>query len=79
MPANIQVADPALERIVDRDASVEKIVSGFEFTEGPVFSRLYYLLFSDIPGERIHKYSLPPGVPGPGGGEVAVFRENSDR
>ena len=47
----------------------EKIVGGFSFTEGPVFSRLGYLLFSDIPPNRIMKWSH---------GKLTVFRENSN-
>jgi len=47
----------------------EKIVSGFAFTEGPVFSRIGYLLFSDIPPKRIMKWQR---------GTVTVFRENSN-
>src|SRR6266852_6308061 len=47
----------------------EKIVGGFAFTEGPVFSRIGYLLFSDIPAKRIMKWER---------GKVTVFRENSN-
>ena len=47
----------------------EKIASGFAFTEGPVFSRIGYLLFSDIPPKRIMKWQR---------GTVTVFRENSN-
>lgn len=60
----------SLEDIVERGAKVEKVLSGFQFTEGPVFSRLGFLLFSDIPANRIYKYT--PGQP------QEVFRENSN-
>jgi gluconolactonase len=46
-----------------------KVGGGFSFTEGPVWHPSGYLLFSDIPNNRIHK--LTPGRP------VDVFRENS--
>jgi gluconolactonase len=46
-----------------------KIGSGFGFLEGPVWHPSGYLLFSDIPNNRIHK--LTPGKP------IEVFRENS--
>jgi gluconolactonase len=49
--------------------SVVKVDTGFRFTEGPVWSREGYLLFSDIPNNRILK--LTPGE------RSAVFRENS--
>lgn len=60
-------------------ARVEKIAGDFKFTEGPVFSRIGFLLFSDIPAERIMKYDFPPGRPGPEGGQMTVFREKSNR
>ncbi|MCW5978597.1 MAG: SMP-30/gluconolactonase/LRE family protein [Bryobacteraceae bacterium] len=47
---------------------MEKVASGFQFTEGPVFSRIGFLLFSDIPANRIMKYE---------DGTTSVFRENS--
>src|SRR6185436_4897001 len=49
---------------------VEKIASGFEFTEGPVFHRLGYLLFSDIPRGRIMKWQA--------GSTAVPFRGNSN-
>ena len=53
----IDVKDPAFEKLVSPSAPIEKIASGFQFTEGPVFSRIGYLLFSDIPPKRIMKWS----------------------
>jgi gluconolactonase len=50
---------------------VEKIGAGYKFTEGPVWSREGFLLFSDIPNNRIMKY-----VPGSG---VSEFRAESGR
>lgn len=49
---------------------VEKISGGYAFTEGPVWSRDGYLLFSDVPNNKIIRFE-----PGEG---TAVFRENSD-
>lgn len=60
----------SLEEIVAAGAKVEKVLTGFQFTEGPVFSRLGFLLFSDIPANRIVKYI--PGQP------VQTFRDNSN-
>jgi len=70
---------PSLRDVVDPQARMEKIAGGFRFTEGPVFSRIGFLLFSDVPAERILKYDFPPGRPGPGNGERTVFREKSNR
>lgn len=64
----------ALHDIVQAGARAEKIAGGLQFTEGPVFSRIGFLLFSDIPANRIMKYALPPGRQP----ELTVFRENSN-
>jgi len=48
---------------------VEKAAGGFRFTEGPVWHKDGYLLFTDIPANRINKFTPP--------GEVEVFREPS--
>jgi gluconolactonase len=45
----------------------ERLATGFEFTEGPVWIEAGYLLFSDIPASRIYKWT-PDGA-------VAVWRE----
>ena len=79
MQSAIQAVDPAMREVVDPQARVEKIAGGFRFTEGPVFSRIGFLLFTDLPAERIMKWDFPPGRPGPGNGELSVFREKSNR
>ena len=60
----------AVEKLVGATPKIEKIATGFSFTEGPVFSRIGYLLFSDIPKNRIMKWQP--------GSEATVFRENSN-
>ena len=52
------------------DLKIEKVAAGFRFTEGPVWSREGFLLFSDIPNDKILRF-----VPGKG---TEVFREKSD-
>ena len=49
-------------RLIDRDACIEKIASGFKFTEGPVWSPDGSLLFSDIHGDRIYRWSQVSGI-----------------
>ena len=39
------------------DQEPEKLAGGFQFTEGPVWHPDGYLLFSDIPGDTILKYT----------------------
>jgi gluconolactonase len=66
----IERFDPAFDAIVPRDARLEKVATGFTFTEGPVWSReLGALLFSD-PNENTI-YRLTPDA------EVSVFRPKS--
>jgi len=63
--------DAALNDIVPPDVKVEKLADGFRFTEGPVWVRKGgYLLFSDIPGNVIHKWN-------PADGKVSVLLEKS--
>lgn len=53
----------AFDALVSVDARIEKIAEGFEFTEGPLWiSDGSYLLFSDIPGNRIVKWSEDTGA-----------------
>jgi sugar lactone lactonase YvrE len=40
---------------VAKDAKVEQATTGYIFTEGPVWSKAGFLLFSDIPGNTIYK------------------------
>ena len=40
------------------DFKIEKVLSGFQFTEGPVWIPEGFLLFSDIPADTIYKYEL---------------------
>lgn len=65
--------------LVDRGAQVQKVGGGYGFTEGPVFSRIGFLLFSDLRSEKIHKYTLRPWDAEPDGGSMEVFREQSNR
>src|SRR5690348_17278192 len=46
----IVTLDPAFGRIVPDGAQVEKLASGFNFTEGPVWDPAGFLLFTDLFG-----------------------------
>jgi gluconolactonase len=50
--------------------TVEKVAGGLQFTEGPVWARDGFLLFSDVPSNKILKL-------GPGDKQPLVFREDS--
>lgn len=56
--------------LVDKNAEVERIATGYAFTEGPVFGRRRYLLFSDIPSNRVMKWER---------GQLTPLRENSNK
>jgi gluconolactonase len=62
------IKDAKIKKIVPEDAVIEKIGGGFQFTEGPVWSPEGFLLFTDIPANRIYKWS-------PGGQQVEVYME----
>jgi len=54
----------------DSGPRIERVASGFRFAEGPVWSHEGFLLFSDVPNNRVLKY-----VPGE---KPAVLREDSN-
>ncbi len=55
--------DPRLDQIVPVDAALEKIADGFVWAEGPVWNRSgKYLLFSDVPNNRIVKWKAGEGI-----------------
>ena len=58
---------PELSKLVPPDAKVERIASGFQFLEGPVWHREGFLLFSDTHREAIFKYD-------PDSGKTSVYR-----
>lgn len=44
------------QQIIKEDVEPEKITSGYQFTEGPVWHSSGYLLFSDIPANTVYKW-----------------------
>ncbi|HBE20930.1 MAG TPA: gluconolactonase [Cyanobacteria bacterium UBA11149] len=66
----LEAKSPAFQTLFPKNAKVKRVATGFQFTEGPIwFPEDNYLLFSDIPGNKIYK--LTPQ------GKVTVFRETS--
>ena len=54
---SIERVDPAFDKLVPKDAVIEVLADGFEWSEGPVWiAKGGYLLFSDIPNNRINKW-----------------------
>lgn len=67
--ADVRRVDPALDAIVPAELSIEKLASGFIFTEGPVWVPDGYLLFSDPNANTIYRWTPD--------GQVSVFRTKS--
>ena len=66
--ANVEIRDPAFHGVVGDATPIERIATGFLFTEGPLWhAREKYLLFSDMPGDHMRKWTAR--------GEVATFRK----
>lgn len=53
--ATIERLDPALDAIVPANATLQKVSSGYTWTEGPVWTHSGFLLFADITSNSIRK------------------------
>ena len=62
----IERLDPAFNRLIAPDAKIEQLADGFDWSEGPVWVRTKqgheFLLFSDIPLNKIYKWSEQGGL-----------------
>jgi gluconolactonase len=68
----VRVLDPRFERYCIGNGAVERIATGFRWTEGPVwFGDHGCLLFTDIPNDRIMRWDQATGA-------VTVFRGPSN-
>src|ERR1700675_2296194 len=68
----VEVIDPRFGKYVQGNAAVERLYTGTRWSEGPVwFGDGRYLLWSDIPNNRILRWSEDTG-------EVSVFRNPSN-
>ncbi|MBO0694320.1 MAG: SMP-30/gluconolactonase/LRE family protein, partial [Acidimicrobiaceae bacterium] len=60
---SIQVKSQVLEELIDPEAKVEQVATGFTFTEGPIWNKQgKFLLFSDMPGDVRRRWSEADGV-----------------
>ena len=68
----VRVVDPSFARYRVGNAAVERLATGFRWSEGPVwFGDLRALLWSDIPNNRIMRWDEETGA-------VSVFRKPSN-
>jgi gluconolactonase len=70
--AHLRSHHPQFRMLLVPGAKIERVATGFQFTEGPVWVEAEgALLFSDIPASRIYRLSQS--------GKVSVFREPSNQ
>ena len=61
--SSTEIRDPHFETVVGRSVEFEKLATGFLFTEGPLWhADERYLLFSDMPGDHLRRWSEARGV-----------------
>lgn len=61
--ARVDRWDPELDAIVPMDWKIEKLAEGFGWTEGPIWVKKGgYLLFTDVPGNKMWKWSEQGGL-----------------
>lgn len=66
----VVAAAPEFNKLVPQESKLEKLASGFDWSEGPVWSKTGgYLLFSDVPQNKVFKWQ--------DGNEVSIFLQPS--
>jgi gluconolactonase len=58
----VQVNSPTFLELVEEDAELERLGTGFTFTEGPLWNPDGFLLFSDMPGDVRRRWDAESGV-----------------
>ncbi|MAF10577.1 gluconolactonase [Candidatus Poribacteria bacterium] len=59
---DVLVYDPGIERLIDTGGELERVATGFIFTEGPVWdAKRSRLIFSDIPANRQYQWTEADG------------------
>jgi gluconolactonase len=58
----VQAHKPEMLELIAEDAEVERLGTGFTFTEGPLWHPDGYLLFSDMPGDVRRRWDEESGV-----------------
>ncbi|MCR9285117.1 MAG: SMP-30/gluconolactonase/LRE family protein [Rhodobacteraceae bacterium] len=66
-----QIDDPCFRNLIQKNARLRQLATGFEWTEGPVwFADHQHLFFSDIPANRMMRLTLD--------GQVSTYRQPAD-
>jgi len=58
----VEIRDPRFATVAGENIACEKVATGFLFTEGPLWHPQGWLLFSDMPGDHLRKWSAAEGV-----------------
>jgi gluconolactonase len=66
---SVEKTDPGFDAIAPDGARIEKVATCCKWLEGPVWTHQGYLVFADIPGNRILKWTA--------GGGISVFLQPS--
>ena len=62
-PVAVEVNDPELLRLIERNATIEQVCTGFTFSEGPIWNpKEQCLYFSDMPMDIRRRWSQAQGV-----------------
>ena len=63
MSDTVEIRDSRFTSVVGPSVAFEKLATGFLFTEGPLWhAQEKYLLFSDMPGDHLRKWSATEGI-----------------
>jgi len=69
---SVEVRDAGFSAVIDSSAELEQVATGFIFTEGAMWdARSKELIFSDMPGDIVRKWSKADGV--------TTFRQPSNK
>ena len=70
-PRGVEIRDPKFAAVIGEQVTFEQLGTGFLFIEGPLWHpQGQYLLFSDMPGNQIRRWSAKAGI--------EVFRKPSN-
>jgi gluconolactonase len=59
----LEVSDPKFLTLIDSTTPIEKLASGFDWSEGPIWIKKgAYLLFSDVPSNTVYRWKQGEGV-----------------
>lgn len=63
--ADVEVLDPVFQQLVAKDAKIQKLAGGMQFTEGPVWVNAPgggYLIFSDLRANELKRWTPSGGL-----------------